>query len=592
MEPQRTLAHVETLRATGRNNEALGALRELTRNHPDSAPAWQALGRLFLDHGKVGEAAPCLARAVALEPDAAPPRKFLADALGALGRTDEARAEYERAIALDPNYFQAHANLGNLLEEIDLDAAIRHFQRALQLRPDIAELHDSLGRLLTAKKLGHLARAAFLQALKLKPTLASAHANLAERMYADGQLKPAIERYRQALALAPGFNMARFGLAKTLLAAGEPTEAAALMRELARAPDVPPSYKRFLQAQVMAAQGQPAEALTLFRSLLDESRQDPETLRRLHAEIARVQDSVGDHAAAFASIEAAHAARPRPFDRDEWASRMDRLRALYDGPGFATLPRAGADRPQPIFIFGTPRAGKSLLESLLTTHPGVFGLDEQHAVGHLKLRLRPGAPDLDRDEHERSLDRDELNAMASDYIDIAREYLDDVGRVLGGDVSRLVSATPGNTWKLPLIHRLFPEAPIVHVRRHPLDVCLDCFFKEFAADAHAYSDRLEDLAFFYLHYQRLVSHWRDTLGIPMLEVRYEDMVADPAGTRDRLLDYVGLDRSIPGGLATPVFSADRIGHWRNYEAQLKPLIDRLGTIDPLTFEVSGRPANA
>ena len=180
------------------------------------------------------------------------------------------------------------------------------------------------------------------------------------------------------------------------------------------------------------------------------------------------------------------------------------------------------------------------------------------------------------------LSTDALNQMAKDFIDIAEEYLNDAGLSLSREITHVISATMGNTWSLPLIHRLFPSAPIIHVKRHPLDTCLACFFKNFQGKAHAYSNDLEDLGFFYLQHQRVVSHWRDVLNIPMLEIFYEELVFNPIATREKICNYIGLNWLVEAASTEDTlktFSSAHVGHWQNYREQLKPLVTALGKVN-------------
>ena len=173
---------------------------------------------------------------------------------------------------------------------------------------------------------------------------------------------------------------------------------------------------------------------------------------------------------------------------------------------------------------------------------------------------------------------DDLDQMAEDYLDIADEYLGDVGRSFAEGCLHVVSAIPGNVKNLGHIHRVFPQAPIIHVERNPLDNCLECFFKEFGSKHHSYSNNLEDLGFYYRQYQRIMSHWRDVLKIPMLEISYEELVTEPEATGEKLYRYIGLDmdeRAFGNSGEELMFRSDGIGRWKNYEKELQPLIRSL-----------------
>lgn len=114
----------------------------------------------------------------------------------------------------------------------------------------------------------------------------------------------------------------------------------------------------------------------------------------------------------------------------------------------------------------------------------------------------------------------------------------------------------------------------------------------FANEAYGYSYQLEELADYYLRFDRLCAHWREVLGDRFLEVGYETLVSDPSATARSVMAHCGL--AFDPGLVditrntAPVTTASSaqvrepintrgIGAWRKYEAWLEPLHARLQT---------------
>jgi hypothetical protein len=78
-----------------------------------------------------------------------------------------------------------------------------------------------------------------------------------------------------------------------------------------------------------------------------------------------------------------------------------------------------------------------------------------------------------------------------------------------------------------------------------------------------------------------MDHWREVLPeAVMIEVVYEDLVADLEGQARILMDHCGLDWD-PGrverhsGQHQPIYSSS-VGRWRRYQPWLGPLIEALG----------------
>ena len=99
---------------------------------------------------------------------------------------------------------------------------------------------------------------------------------------------------------------------------------------------------------------------------------------------------------------------------------------------------------------------------------------------------------------------------------------------------------PLNETHLGLIALLFPEAPLIHVLRHPLDIMVSAFSNHFTHGFFcAYA--LETAARHYVRVMDLVQHYRGEMTLRYLPIRYEDMVADQEASVRAMLDFVGED---------------------------------------------------
>jgi len=124
------------------------------------------------------------------------------------------------------------------------------------------------------------------------------------------------------------------------------------------------------------------------------------------------------------------------------------------------------------------------------------------------------------------------------------------------------------------------------VRRDPIDTGLSCYFRQFSAALNFTMD-LSDLAHYYREHQRLMAHWRAVLPTgSILEVPYEELVADTEAWTRRILGFLGLEwhercldfhqtqRSVVTASVWQVrqkIYKDSVGRWRNYERFIGPL---------------------
>ena len=97
---------------------------------------------------------------------------------------------------------------------------------------------------------------------------------------------------------------------------------------------------------------------------------------------------------------------------------------------------------------------------------------------------------------------------------------------------------PDNYLYLGLLATLFPRAKLIHCRRDLRDVAVSCWMTNFRQIRWASAQ--EHIASRFHEYQRLMKHWRQVLPVPLLEVDYEDTVADLEGVARRLVAWCGL----------------------------------------------------
>ncbi len=121
-----------------------------------------------------------------------------------------------------------------------------------------------------------------------------------------------------------------------------------------------------------------------------------------------------------------------------------------------------------------------------------------------------------------------------------------------------------------------------------MDSCLSCYTRLFN-DTMEFAYDLTTLGQYYIRYAQLMAHWQEVLpeGF-ILDVRYEDLVADMPAQTARMLDHIGLpwddlclefyktERPVrTASLAQvrePIFKTS-VGSWRRVEKQLAPLLD-------------------
>jgi hypothetical protein len=174
---------------------------------------------------------------------------------------------------------------------------------------------------------------------------------------------------------------------------------------------------------------------------------------------------------------------------------------------------------------------------------------------------------------------------------LGRRYLEATQRHRHGR-PHFTDKMPNNFTLIGLLQVILPNARVINAKRHPLDTCLSCYKQHFAS-GQTFTYDLAELGEFYLEYERLMAHWRQVLPGFVLDVQYEDMVADQKCQTRRLLEFCGLpfehaclefhrtERAVQTAsseqVRLPIYG-ESVHYWKNFERHLAPLREVLAPI--------------
>lgn len=569
--------------------EAKELCHRVCQRHGNDAEAWILLGAINSQVGTAHEVEACCRRVIALSPDAPVAYCNLGIALLHQGKNDEAISSFQHALKIRPDYLDAHVQLGALYASLKkLNEAVSHYRRAIAIKPDNTFVLNNLAGALLERVASQddfeEAEKCYRQALRYRSDMPAIHMNLATLLRDTGRHDEAMACYRRVLELLPGDEDALAGMAGILEYKTEYAAGYALLRPLLE--------KGTDNGNVALAYGALArhldrggEAIALLERVVRQNK-PVRMLRNMHFRLGKLYDEMKEYDKAFEHCHEAHALGEAYFDATRNQREFDALIDVFSTENVARRPRASNRSRLPVFIVGMPRSGTSLVEQIIASHPEAYGAGELGDIHRISTTL-PALADNGLPYPQC------VDALTEKQLDeIAQRHLAKLGSY-SREAARVTDKMPHNFLLLGLIDMLFPEARVIHCMRDPIDTCLSIYFLPSTA-THPYTDDLTNLGAYFRQYQRLMAHWKAALRIPVLDIQYEDLVANQEEISRGMIEFCGLTwnerclrfHETERVVATPSYDQVRrplykksVARWKNYERHLGPLIAALGNVE-------------
>lgn len=445
-----------------------------------------------------------------------------------LGRHAEAAEAYRRAVALNPGIALFQQNLGMSLLRLSQHAAAESaFRKAIALAPS-AHTYSGLADILLGRGETKGAADCLRKAYGCEPETAVGKFYLGRGLVHEGKLEEAEKAFRAAIELRPSFGDAYRLLGETLQQLGRFEDAeAALLKAIEFNPRGGHAYISITAGRKMTEEDRPL--IEKMRSLAGSTKVADAC--SLHYALGKSLNDLGEYEAALAEYDAANSLaakimlQGKPFDKGELLKPYQHATKVFTKRFFDDNRSLGNESEMPIFIVGMIRSGTTLIEQIVSSHPDVG------AGGELPFWYKVGNEVLDASRERPNEKR--LLEVQTGYLELLQ--------ALAPDKSRVTDKQPSNCYMLGQIHLAFPKAKIIHCLRDPVDTALSIYMTpNWAPIVFAY-DRA-NIVFAYKEYRKLMDFYREVLPPEtMLEVRYEDIVADRETQTRRLIDFLGLE---------------------------------------------------
>lgn len=505
-------------------------------------------------------------------------------------------AHGEALLARFPDHPGAHYLSGIAQLEVgNLSRALAHLHVASERVPDRADVLASYARALAHAQLHADALRVIAAAEQLRPGDANTLVTLAlalSRMQLHARAAPL---YAEAVRQRPDDPFLRHNLATALLFMGDLDTAE---REIEICLQLDPAlWAAYDTRAQLRRQDVKHHHIDALKALLAEHANEPEAVIHLCMALSRECDDLGRWNESFDYL-----ARAKKMDRDRAGYNPDSdalmFKLLMEHAPASAPTRSHAADTVPVFVVGMPRSGTTLVERILDSHPEIHGAGELDQFPNVLKRLSENPTPL-------PLDMDTIRAARTlDWQVLGREYLRSTTHARNG-AAYFVDKLPHNFLYLGYIANALPQAPIICLRRHPMDVCLGNFRQRFGdrSPLHGYANDLLDIGRYYVLFDQLMRFWKARYPTRILEVSYERLVDQQETVTREILAFCGLpwndtclhfERN-PSAVGTasaaqvrsPIYRA-AVGRWKRHEPQLlelRKLLEAAGiAIEPVAAQ--------
>lgn len=545
MTPQQALERAMQFTQAGNLQQAENLCRRIIQSQPNFHPAYFQLGLLAVAVNKFAVAANMIEQALQYDQKNPDYHRVLGEMYRRLGRLKKAINHGQQATKFAPQGADGFYNLGVALAEANLFAeAVEAYKAALKINPAYGLAANNMGTALESLKNEDAAIEAYRQAIKVNVKHAEAQNNLGAILSARGKLDEAKACFAASIEGNPNFIFAHYNLCTLKKYTKNDPHLAVLEGMLAQVPQ-----------------------------MSDEAKM------RFWFSIGKAWEDTGRYDDAFKAYQSGNRLKRASFQYDvsKMENIVDDVVKRFD-KALVQKKSNTCDDETPIFIVGMPRSGTTLIEQILSSHSKVYGAGELQIFSEMLMQEQGVKNEAAYMDWLLTADDDALLRIGEKYV----EHI----KGLDAKAVRISDKMPGNFFYVGLIHKVLPNAKIIHSIRNPMDVCVSNYSRLFN-ESMPFAYDLEELGRYSRVCDKLMAHWKDVLPKgTILDMVYEDNVADLETQAKKLIAFCGLDweeaclefyknkRHVKTAsiaqVRKPIYKSS-VARWENYKHHLAPL---------------------
>lgn len=493
----------------------------------------------------------------------------------------EAEASCKFIINNAPNEPRSYFILGSIYNiKLDYDKAIFNFKTAVLLNKNNALYRKRLALCYKVNGMWNKAVTEYKKSIQLSP-IHETYIELGETYECLLKLDKAVVSYEKSLLVKDDNPLALVKIARIFAANSNKKKA---IEYFFKAININPLFTRGYKtlAKIIPPFSDKTDMLIeLLESMLSSNDLSIDQKASIHFSLITIYSKRNDDQKIKEHLFVANKIRDNTSEFDIQLNRdlFVKIKETFSTPVKPKTIKASDSVTVPIFIVGMPRSGSSLVEKILSSHQHVTAIGETPLLSNSIFRTSTSFSIEKYPTDFSSINKKTANKIRSSYLKA-------INNINKQGNKYITDKELTNFTLIGVIKNIFPNAKIIHCKRHPMDICFSCFKNDFTG-SHSYIYSLESLGEFYLLYHDLMAHWTKIYSNDIFEVNYEYLVVEPRDNIEKLLNYCGLewdDRCINHqNSTTPVFTSSigqvdqklytsSISSWMAFAHELAPLL--------------------
>ena len=504
--------------------EAIKNYKKVLKTEPDHFIALFNSGLIFSKSKKYKSAIKCFERAVKIKPDNANCYNNLGNAYKDQGKLKESKIYYEKTIKIEPRHANAHYNLGSLyFAKNNIPKAEEYYQIAINLNPTHLNALFGLGLIFNQKEEIEKSIEVFNKLIKIQPKDFRSYNNLGTIYEKLGNLEQAKNYYKKVLDLIPKHPGAHNNLANIYVAEGKNEEAIEHYKEALKF--IPNNFAVVYHLSLLEPEIIDTNLKNNIKKNLKNKNINKKNKSYANFLLSKYESRSKDYKKEIFYLDQAHqlyidSEIKKLTPQKYWLKNLPEINFLNN-----LKCKVDSSDINPIFIFGLPRSGSTLIENIIASSSEDILVGEESDIINSYFK-------------EKILKNKNINFNDRDIqLDIINAYKKK--NLIKNNSSIFTDKSLENFFFLDLIKIIFPNAKLINCNRKPLSSLMSIFKNNLVN--LSWSHNINNILKYFNSYYEKIDIFKNKNPNMIYDVHYEKLVHNPEIETKKLLNFCGLE---------------------------------------------------